>query len=83
MPLGPVLLSDNSPYAKEARARWAMFIKKVFAADQLVCPECGKRRIALLVDGVRMACRRCLGVNYRMQSMGPYARSPGTSDLRS
>jgi hypothetical protein len=36
-----------------------------------VCLECGKRRIALLVDDVRVACRCSLGVKYRAQSMGP------------
>jgi hypothetical protein len=41
MTLGPVLLSDDAPHAKVARASWARFIKKVFAADPLECPDCG------------------------------------------
>lgn len=41
MPLGPPPLSDDTAPAKAARANWARFIKKVFAANPLVCPDCG------------------------------------------
>jgi hypothetical protein len=37
-PLSP---ADEAPHAKAARATWARFIKKVFAADPLGCPDCG------------------------------------------
>ncbi|MHB8896858.1 MAG: transposase [Candidatus Geothermincolia bacterium] len=52
MPLGPVPLCDDAPHAKAARASWARFIKKVFAADPPVCPDCGgaMRIIAFIED---------------------------------
>jgi hypothetical protein len=74
VPLQPVPSADDISTAKTMRVNWARFIRQVFAADPLICPECGKRRIALLVDGVRVECRCCLGVKYRVQSMGPYDR---------
>jgi len=52
MPPGPVLLSEDAPHAKVARASWARFIKKVFAADPLECPDCGgaMRIVAFIED---------------------------------
>lgn len=41
MPLGPIPLSDDTACAKAARGTWARFLKKIFAADPLVCPDCG------------------------------------------
>lgn len=41
MPLGPVPLSDDTASGKAARANWAQFITKVFAAEPVVCPDCG------------------------------------------
>ena len=49
---------DLRPVAGESSA---------FQAGQFV-------RIALDIDGERVACRRCLGVAYRVQSMGPWGR---------
>ena len=55
MPLGPVLLSDDAPHAKVARASWARFIKKVFAADPLECPDCGgAMRIVAFIEEQRV-----------------------------
>jgi hypothetical protein len=52
LPLGPPPLSDDTAPKKAARATWARFIKKVFAADPLVCPDCGgaMRIIAFIED---------------------------------
>jgi len=50
MPLGPVLLSDDAPHAS-----WARFIKKVFAVDPLVCPDCGgAMRIMAFIEDRRV-----------------------------
>ncbi len=50
--LGPAPISDDTAPAKAARANWARFIKKVFAADPLICPDCGgaMRIIAFIED---------------------------------
>jgi hypothetical protein len=37
LPLGPLPLRGDKALAKAARANWARFIKKVFAATPLVC----------------------------------------------
>jgi len=52
LPLGPVPLSDDTASGRAARANWARFIKEVFAADPLVCPDCGgaMRLIAFIED---------------------------------
>lgn len=44
--------ADEAPHAKVARALWARFIKKVFAADPLACPDCGgaMRIVAFIED---------------------------------
>jgi len=34
-------LSDDTASGKAARSSWERFIKKVFAADPLLCPDCG------------------------------------------
>jgi hypothetical protein len=39
--LGPARLSEDTPTARRMRATWVRFIKKVFAADPLACPDCG------------------------------------------
>ena len=55
MPLGPVPLCDDAPHAKTARASWARFIKKVFAADPLECPDCGgAMRIVAFIEEKRV-----------------------------
>jgi hypothetical protein len=43
---------DEAPHAKAARATWARFIKKVFAADPPECPDCGgaMRIVAFIED---------------------------------
>jgi hypothetical protein len=52
MPLGPAALSDDTPTARSMRANWARYIKKVFAADPLICPDCGgaMRIVAFIED---------------------------------
>ena len=55
MPLGPIPLCDDAPHAKAARGTWARFLKKVFAADPLVCPDChGPMRIIAFIEEPRV-----------------------------
>ena len=50
VPLDPIPLSDDTACAKVARGTWARFLKKVFAADPLVCPDChGPLRIVAFI----------------------------------
>lgn len=47
--------ADEAPHAKVARASWARFIKKVFAADPLECPDCGGTiRIVAFIEEPRV-----------------------------
>ena len=55
LPLGPPPLSEGTAPAKAARATWARFIMKVFAADPLLCPDCGgMTRIVAFIEGQRV-----------------------------
>ena len=55
MLLGPIPLAADSACAKTARGNWARFIKKVFAADPLVCPDChGPMRIVAFIEEPRV-----------------------------
>jgi hypothetical protein len=48
----PMPPADDPPHAKAALASWARFIKKIFAADPLVCPDCGgAMRIIAFMEG--------------------------------
>jgi len=51
-PLVPFPLSDDTAPAKVARSSWARFIKNIFTADPLLCPDCGgaMRIIAFIED---------------------------------
>jgi hypothetical protein len=52
LPMPPV---DEAPHARAARASWARFIKKVFAADPLECPDCGgAMRIIAFIEEQRV-----------------------------
>jgi hypothetical protein len=47
----PLPPADETPHAKAARATWARFVKKVFAADPLECPDCGgAMRIIVFIE---------------------------------
>ena len=51
----PLPSVDEAPHAKAARASWARFLKKVFAADPLVCPDCGgAMRIIAFIEEQRV-----------------------------
>jgi hypothetical protein len=55
LPLGSVPISDETATTKVARANWARFIKKVFAADPLLCPDCGgTMRIVAFIEDPRV-----------------------------
>ena len=55
LPFGPAPLSDDTPTARRMRASWARFIKKVFAAEPLVCPDCGgAMRIVAFIEDPRV-----------------------------
>ena len=70
MPLGPAPLSDDTAPTKAARSSWARFIKKVFAADPLVCPDCGGTGKAYQRLNARMVtCAFCDGTGHVTQRM--------------
>jgi hypothetical protein len=51
----PLPPADEAPHAKAARASWARYIKKVFAADPLECPDCGgSMRIVAFIEEPRV-----------------------------
>jgi hypothetical protein len=55
LPFGPAPQSDDTPTARSMRASWARFIKKVFAADPLACPDCGgAMRIVAFIEQQRI-----------------------------
>ena len=55
VPLGPIPLSDDTVCAKAARGTWARFLKKIFAADPLVCPDYrGPMRIVAFIEEPRV-----------------------------
>ena len=55
MPLGPIPLSDDTACAKAARGTWARFLKKIFAAAPLVCPDChGPTRMVAFIEEPRV-----------------------------
>jgi hypothetical protein len=51
----PLAPADEARHAKVARASWARFVKKVFAADPLECPDCGgPMRIIAFIEHKRV-----------------------------
>ena len=55
LPLGALPLFNDTATAKVSRASWARFIKKIFAADPLVCPDCGgAMRIVAFIEDQRV-----------------------------